>query len=433
MKKKSIIFILLLVSVFIVGYISFNLFNNKTDKSVQDNNTVKNNKIEYIGIDELKNGGYDSNKIKEYKYNNISYDNNLSVIIPSVDKINEISVKGVYPYKNIKDPVELVDEEIKFIKHYIGTDYDEKYLYDMSGLEYKEMIEKIKEGTYFDKDNKEMPGLTYYIEDESKPYKYAHVYAGFNIIWFDKGEIYSLEKDNKSAEPENVFEVIKEYELDGNIDDEYQLKDGTATIRKAIERTEKYFNEELPYETNKEVKMKVCHVKVLKVSDDLNILQFYLAREYQGIPFEYGGTVWDTDSDDKYSKDRAIAYMINTDDMDVYCGTYDGNTDRVEAKDNLIENIVSPEEALNIVSDKIGNNSSYTITKIEVIYRLKIINDTLSEGTEHTGIPCYKITGINSNDSKETYFYVEMKNGNILYARNKSFLKCTKTKEVSNV
>ena len=125
--------------------------------------------------------------------------------------------------------------------------------------------------------------------------------------------------------------------------------------------------------------------------------------------------------------------MINTDDIDVYCGTYDGNTDRVEVKENLIENIVSPEEALNIVSDKIGNNSSYTITKIEVIYRLKIINDTISEGTEHTGIPCYKITGINSNDSKETYFYVEMKNGNILYARNKSFLKCTKTKEVSNV
>lgn len=72
------------------------------------------------------------------------------------------------------------------------------------------------------------------------------------------------------------------------------------------------------------------------------------------------------------------------------------------------------------MSDKIGNNSSYIITKIEVIYRLKIINDTLSEGTEHTGIPCYKITGINSNDSKETYFYVEMKNGNILYARNKN-------------
>ena len=96
MKKKSIIFILLLVSVFIVGYISFNLFNNKKDKSVKDNNTVKNNNnIEYISVDELKNGRYDSNKIKEYKYNNISYDNDLSVIIPSVDKINEISVKGV--------------------------------------------------------------------------------------------------------------------------------------------------------------------------------------------------------------------------------------------------------------------------------------------------------------------------------------------------
>ena len=136
MKKKSIIFILLLVSVFIVGYISFNLFNNKKDKSVKDNNTVKNNNnIEYISVDELKNGRYDSNKIKEYKYNNISYDNDLSVIIPSVDKINEISVKGVYPYKNIKDPKELVDEEIKFIKHYIWTDYHEKYLYHISGLE----------------------------------------------------------------------------------------------------------------------------------------------------------------------------------------------------------------------------------------------------------------------------------------------------------
>ena len=57
MKKKSIIFILLLVSVFIVGYISFNLFNNKKDKSVKDNNTVKNNNnIEYISVDELKNG-----------------------------------------------------------------------------------------------------------------------------------------------------------------------------------------------------------------------------------------------------------------------------------------------------------------------------------------------------------------------------------------
>ena len=57
----------------------------------------------------------------------------------------------------------------------------------------------------------------------------------------------------------------------------------------------------------------------------------------------------------------------------------------------------------------------YKISKIELVYRNQIINNILVEGTEYVGVPCYKITGTNSLDEKETYFYVEMETGNISY------------------
>lgn len=414
--KKYIIIPLIIIGV-IIGYISVSLFINN-EKSVDGNKKSTGGKtnIEYIKSEDFKNKTYDKDIIENYRFDNIYYDN-LDVNIPKPDSFNKITITGNYPYKNIEDPMKLLEEQRKFINYYMGEDIDERYLLDSAnGMGYEDMIEAIKNGTYLKNGQNNYPALTYCLQEDNR-YEYALAFGGFEIIGFNKGFLYNL-TGGTSTDPEESCEQVRKYGLSDETDDEYDLYNGKLSIRDGIEFVEKYFNENLPYENNKKVKMKVQYVTVLKVRDGLYAYQFNLARNYNGISFESGGTVWDTTSDYEYDKDRAIAYMINIDDIDCYCGTHNGNTDTIENNEE-IKNVVTPESVMKIISEEVGENSTYTVSSVSLIYRLKIINDVLAEGTKYKGTPCYKVTGINSNDNKEVYFYVDAETGKIDYASKK--------------
>ena len=106
--------------------------------------------------------------------------------------------------------------------------------------------------------------------------------------------------------------------------------------------------------------------------------------------------------------------MIETDEIDKYMAYSNGNTDTIVSTSE-IKKVVTPKSALDMVSEEIGSNSIYKVSKIELVYRNEIINGVPAEGTEYVGVPCYKITCTNSLDERETYFYVEMETGNISY------------------
>lgn len=423
MKKNKCIILIIGICAVILGYTTFNFITNSRkhlkEDNINTNSTEKNSKekeintkVEYIDVEELNANEYNQEFIEMLQYNNLEL-GETKIYIPKVESVHNISIKGSGTYLGITDAKELIEKEIEFLDFFIEEEFTEEDLWDCShAISYKETRKQLDEGTYF-KERKDMPALVYGCMDGEKPYSYAHVFADFSIVTFDRGKISNL-LNEEIFFPEDRYGIIKSYGLSDELDDEFQLLNGSISIKEAIDFVEYYLNSCMPYEMSDDVKIKVNQVNVVELNSDLNILHFQTTRNYKGINFEWGGFYFNCEKDDKYLKDRGSVHIIEIDDIDRYGVTDNGNTDDVVST-NEIKKIITPKGALDIVSEEIGSNSIYKISKIELVYRNQIINNILVEGTEYVGVPCYKITGTNSLDEKETYFYVEMETGNISY------------------
>lgn len=421
MRKRIIVMSIVGIGIVMIGYLAVNLLKN--NHQIQNKETKEQNiqnisseekqfSGEYISVEELNSRDYNNGRLEKTEFNNLVFDD-ADIYIPKVESVNYISIKGNWPYLGLTDTNALIDKEVEFLDYFIEEEIIREDLWDSShGISYPELQKQLSEETYYD-EKKSMPALTFVGGDGGKPYSYAHVFDDFSTIWFDRGTI-SDYADKMMSNAEDYYETIKEYGLNDNLEEEYQLLNGTISIRDAVNFVENYFNTSMPYEMNKEAKIKVTHINVLKAAEDVYIYQFVTSRNYKGISFEAGGMAWDCIHDTQYDKDRAYAYMINTDEIAVYCGYHNGNTDSIESTGEITK-VVTPESALHIVSEEIGSNSEYKVSKMEIVYRNQIINETSVEGRESAGVPCYKITGINNNDTRETYFYVELETGNISY------------------
>lgn len=421
MKTKTVgTLVVVLLGVFL--YIIINIGGNRNSNHPNEHKAKNKTEtfIQYIDTEELQKQKETVNTLKE-QFSNLNL-KETQFIFPEVQFVYRLSIKGVYPYQNETDVWQLVEKELEFIRHYRQEELDEEDLFDCgNGISYQEMQEDIKQDVFFEK-HKEYPSLVYSKDvsgAEEIPYFYTHVFADFNTIWFDKGKIYALLDQKYSGEPDSVCRVLEEYSINAMENKEYTLADGKIMIAEAVAFVEKYFRDQLPYETNPEVDMKVQNVKVLEVTGDISALQFQITRSYGGIPFEADGLEGSTTDIATHRKDRAMAFMVEKGDIDVYCGTDNGNTDMIEKTGEEIRKIISAESALNIISDEIGSNSDYDILKMEIVYRRKIVNQVMMEGTEYIGIPCWKITGKNNTDGKETYFYVGLQDGELSYTTRK--------------
>lgn len=412
MKAKKKVLLIFVIGFVLVGFIIYMVNNHKTKGGAASD-------YQYIRVDELQNQRENLNELKT-KYANLIL-NNTQILLPDVQSVNTLSIKGVYPYKNEKDIQKLVDMEQDFIRYYMKEELNPAYLHDCgNAISYQEMKDQIEKGTFFD-NNQEYPSLVYTDTErnEKDKYFYVHVFADFSTIWFDHGKIFELLEQKYAVSPDDVCPVIKEFSCEEIGNEEYSLVDGKISIVNAVKFVEDYFQNQLPYETNKAAVMKVQSVRVLEVTENIQALQFQISRTFEGIPFETGGMSFNTNDNDINRRDRALAFMVETDDIDVYCGTDNGNTDLIEKTGDEIKQVISLESALDIISDQIGENSEYDISKIEIIYRRKIINQAMADGTEYTGIPCWKVTAKNQSDQKDTYFYIDLQNGTITYAMQK--------------
>ena len=97
------------------------------------------------------------------------------------------------------------------------------------------------------------------------------------------------------------------------------------------------------------------------------------------------------------------------------------------AHDEGYEKIISLDTALRLLSESIGDNSVYDIYGIEIVYQLQDLREydengllIESESDEKArGVPKWKILARNQNDSKDTWFYVDMLTGEITYRYKK--------------
>lgn len=430
MKRTKICAI---ASVFIIifFYISFNVYHN--NKKIEGLDLYSNNYIdtplETISLDELRSV-YEENveEIKNGKYDNLSADNPV-VTITQADSVCNIKETSNDWYKDV-DMLELVEEELGVIKQLIGEDINMDYVvddtswyytdkrYNMHYPTYKETVESIKAGTYTPNEVVASyctyPYLAYTSNmSMSEDHRYCHVPCDLDYVVFIKGKFNKLLFD-AGVEVENDLKIVGEYYKNGEgLEKEYELLNGKISIKEAIDFVENFFENKYPYNINKDVKQKVYKVRVYELENGIYALQFLLVREFNGLLTDWSDNSGSVDNEVlTYGTDSARAVMVEINDIDMREGS--GNAKRMEYVGKPITKVVSLDSALEKISNSLGKNSKYKIEEISMIFRRKIVNDTLYQ-QEYTGIPCWKIRCTNIADGRETRFYINLKDGKLEY------------------
>ena len=203
---------------------------------------------------------------------------------------------------------------------------------------------------------------------------------------------------------------------DGSLNDEWQLLDGKMSVQECIDFVEDYINTEMPYETNPDIKAKVYLVRVLKVTDDIYAYSCMVSRTMYGLsievyPSSFGG------SQEGISQEMGVVELIEHDEID-YFGCIALAT-ATEKQGDAISEIISLENAFNLLSNKIGENSTYKILSIELGYRL---TQNYGDGYNYgEGTPIWRIMTMNENDNKNYVFEIDCVTGNIRSRQKKLY------------
>ncbi len=437
MKKRILILLCSIILVMILGSVVRNI-NNNNEKVTKKNtfNMISSEDILYSSLNEIRtNSDKVVNDVKNGIYSNISADN-VVINITDADNVSYITIS---PGEAIgENKLAILQAERDILDYYLGNDCIEKYFIDNTTyLSYEEAKKAIENDIYKPiNDNIDMnPWLAYTLEadtlkdiynktisDENYQgetientfgegkYQYGYVMPDLASVWINKGKIYSMEEQYHWTEPEYYFDLVEEKDIyDIDLNNKIKLSNGEITIENAVEFVQDYFDNRLPYNVNNDVKKRVDEIKIIKCTDDTDILCFRLVRSYNDLSFEGENQGAAYMGIPEYIKDCSFAYMIDVDDIDIYFGVT--SAVNINEEKSFVE-CVSLQSALQLVSQSIGSNSEYKIFKIETIYRNKIID---GEKNIFYGIPCWKISGRNITSDEEINFYVNMENGELDY------------------
>ena len=410
MKNKVILAIIILL---ILGIsIPIILDNGGKNKS-----TVNNSLLQSIPR-VRENAKMDMEKARE-QYKNMD----LTGVIPVITSKNSIKLlkqrNDNYHYKGINNQMEMFNEELNLIKYHLGDNVDTSNIICTSNrIEFDECLKQINEGTYKSFwDN--MPFLCYSSKssenNQERYYQYIHVDPGFSDIWMDKGKIYNMSNKN-SVVPERNLETYKFYYAHDdsvNLDDRYNLLNGSMSVREGINFIENYMNKELPYIEDNGVKKVVDSVEVKKFTENAYVFVYHMTRSYNELEFmcSWAGSMMPRT---RFDFDISSAAMCDTNDVDFYFGR--GANGYIKEEGEEISQILPVSEILKIVSDRIGENSVYKINKLKLIYRMDV--DGNVDELKNTGNIYWLVSGINNNDNMNTYFFVNALNGKLDYAHD---------------
>lgn len=401
-------------------------YNNVQNKTKVDEITSK-----YASLSEIRES---KDEVMEQAYNgkwsNLHFER-FDPYLSDEDEIYNISWEDKN-YKGLTG-IDLFKELLKIVEYYandypngefIWEDKDEGFRNDWK---YSKVEEVLKTGevpyecdlSYRDKSEKE-----YYLRN------FVSVNSIFNMLIVNHRKI-----TNTALEPmieegsyigqgvsgmnEWFLETVKVYlsnATDGSLDDEWQLLDGKMSVRECIDFVEEYMNTEMIYETNPDVKAKVYLIRVLKVTDDIYAYSCMVSRTMYGLttevyPSSYG------DAQEGIREDGGLVELIEHNGID-YFG-YIPLATKLEKKEEPITEIISLDNAFTLLSNRIGENSTYKILSAELGYRL---TERYGDGYNYgEGTPIWRIMTMNENDNKNYVFELDCVTGQIRSRQKKLY------------
>lgn len=384
-NKKLLVVIGILAIIFILySVVTTNKKKNKEQKVIMKKQvTLKQAKEEKKTlIANGTNGKYENLHFKDFKF-----DDSFG------DSVYKLKLEYPLKYGNM-ELKEVLQEQVKTLKCFYGDKLDMDYVFDQSvvGDQFCVVEEQIENGTY-PKD--QLPYLVYH-----KGEYHAQVDAGISALWIDIG-LDGITEMNDSTTLEKIYYP---YDSKKRLQKTYTTEDGKVSVKEVIEMAENYFNEEFPIKQTKKELHRVVNVKIIEKEDKKHAFQLALTREYDGVKFETA-----TSGTSAYKLNEGVDMteaIMDGNGTVLYFSGYCCNTKYTEER---LENILSPTAAMQSISDHIGENSSYEVDSMGLIYTEREMVDC----EYNVATPVWQVKVTNEVDQKQTYFYVDVENGDV--------------------
>lgn len=393
MKKKLIIIsCIILVAIISIGTI---ISMQKYDEEEKIESIIE-NKIDKSGLVSLEEARTKMNQViengKKGLYRNLIFQEFVPVITEE-DSVNEITLSK----NEVEDKltIEELESQLETLQKFYEFPLDKNYVVSGSyegASNYYDIVKEIEDGTTEKRDF-----YLLFIKDEY----YAHVDTKQAVLWVDKGF------EGVAPGSEDLLEkTYYAFSMDGSLDDEYMTETGTVSIRDAIEGAERYFNEEFPVEQSGEITYKVQKVWIINRGDNVYGFDFAMRRSFGGLPFEYassGTSAYGLQED----VDMMEAVMEKKGEIILFNGMFINTNIKI---DKTYTEILSPDKAISYLSEKIGEESIYNVTGIELGYTsvYQTQDQLVSKAT-----PVWIVYAENQNTDKEVRFYIDIITGDI--------------------
>lgn len=358
------------------------------------------------------------------KYTNLKF-KNITPVCPNLDSVYELKDTPWTYYKGITTDKEIYEESYRLFSHWMGEELNQNRIetdyYNMREPQYPSFqayLDALESGVELKPSSAfvYLHGSLYecVAKDEVLPGtqeygKGGETYPSMERIIFNKGRshLYDFELGEDGETPAVDIKSYYVYNSDDNLDDVYPLLNGEISIRDAIAFTENYLNNELGLEGEDDnIFLKVESVHVKKCNGVYR-LSLQLRRELLGVLCPAHGP---GDYNNGYVNDSDYCYanMFETDSLDSYHGltrisSYEKSTEYNE--------VISLDTALELVSKRVGKNSTFTTEKIEFSYQNEAPWDSAND--DNLIRPCWYIEGVNSQCDLTTAYFVDAITGEI--------------------
>lgn len=398
-------------------------YNTKKEEQYQNLQTVS--EI-YSQLDNQKQTILNTN------YDNLSFDKDFYISMPD---ISEVSVFETYIYD---DEIWTPEESIKYFDKVfdaffsdIYTDEDKKELYRIfpspdyegdwdepypSNLPlYYENEEAVLSG--------EMGNYCYIFGNENG---YMELFSGF-MNRVSRCDAASLVEEFDSyhpgilmlsdyLEPEEFIMINENTDLSRKI----KLMNGEITLGEAVSFCEDFLKDALVWDPdNNPFDIRVSAVKLYKIDEEFYALNMSITKKYNNVNFDAvnmrysdGSLSSVKDSGEKvYSDMPSNVVMVKTDMVDSVVGM---NINKKISNEKKYDKILSPQDAVGIISESITGVGDYDFYGLELVYSGN--TETNKEGFKYDKVnPEWRLSAINKSEALEYYFYVNALDGTFRY------------------
>ena len=402
MNKNKKIVIMLLLLLIVVGIVVIIIANSgKKEETAETSGVLQVKETFKTDIDGLKDGKYDNLKYMDF--------------VTSIDDVEgvyriEIEIDSSYEKRTFLENFKIMDDVVdkffqeEFDKSYLVTDFhmEDGTVEDV----YYNDIENV-----CDDERYNSPNIEFLFGNTISEGGYmVQTSESLNATWFSRGEM-GVISANEFKKVYPYFSGKRQVE-----DVELNMKDGTIKLSELEEKALDYVNSQFPLPISDDISIGIGDVRIVdnKVHDKLvnyDAVCFKMRRIYKGVPFEYGSSYANGIYIDDFDHDSGELFYVKGEYPDTMLsfGMLDG---KVVEKEEITE-IISAGDALQIISDRIGDNSVYDVYGVELVYRNCEIPEERKASIQDILEPRWKITTVNQNDDKYTMFYVDVVTGEV--------------------